>query len=434
MDFPENVFVSTPALQISATACFGAAVIHTFVAKQIAHLRHRFPEGSARHNFLHFLGEIEVVFGFWAFVFLLVSSVFVGMNSSVRYLDNVSFAEPVFVFCIMCMASTKPVLDAARWAIARAAKALSKATSLNLALMEFFTILAIGPILGSFITEPAAMTVCAILAKDFLDARGTSMRFRYAVLGLLFVNISIGGVFTNFAAPPVLMVAGKFGWNSAFMIANFGVKAAVSILLSTILTAVLFRREIALKDSREVAEVQQQSPVWLMAVHIVFMILVVIYHKHIPFFVALFLLFLGWVEVTKEYQSPLRLRESLLVGFFLAGLVTLGNMQAWWLEGALASLGEYQLFFGAAALTAITDNAALTYLGSLVPTLSEAAKYMLVAGSVVGGGLTVIANAPNPAGYGILRDSFGADGISPLYLFLGALPFTIISLLIFGFT
>ncbi len=434
MNFEENVFANTPSLQITATACFVVAVLHTFLAKQVAHLRHRFPEGSARHNFLHFLGEVEVVFGFWAFVFLVVSSFLVGMNSSVRYLDTVSFAEPAFVFCIMCLASTKPILDAARWAIGHAAKSLSKATSLNLALTEFFAIFAAGPILGSFITEPAAMTVSAILAKDFLDARGTSMRFRYVALGLLFVNVSIGGVFTNFAAPPVLMVAEKFGWTSAFMIANFGVKSAMSIVTSTILTTIIFRKEITLKTSQEATEAPQRSPFWLMAVHVAFMLLVVIYHKHIPFFVAIFLLFLGWVEVTKEHQSPLRLRESLLVGFFLAGLVTLGNMQAWWLKEALASLGEYQLFFGTAALTAVTDNAALTYLGSLVPTLSDAAKYMLVAGSVVGGGLTVIANAPNPVGYGILRGSFGDDGVSPLYLFLGALPFTIIALLMFGFT
>jgi hypothetical protein len=58
------------------------------------------------------------------------------------------------------------------------------------------------------------------------------------------------------------------------------------------------------------------------------------------------------------------------------------------------------MYFGATALTAITDNAALTYLGSLVEGVSDQLKYALVAGAVSGGGLTVIANAPNPAGAG----------------------------------
>jgi Na+/H+ antiporter NhaD/arsenite permease-like protein len=87
------------------------------------------------------------------------------------------------------------------------------------------------------------------------------------------------------------------------------------------------------------------------------------------------------------------------------------------------------MFIGATALTAVTDNAALTYLGTLVPNLSDAMKYSLVAGAVAGGGLTVIANAPNPIGYGILNKNLGEDGISPLYLFLGSLPYTLIAII-----
>jgi len=89
------------------------------------------------------------------------------------------------------------------------------------------------------------------------------------------------------------------------------------------------------------------------------------------------------------------------------------------------------VFFGATALTAITDNAALTYLGSLVPGLSDAFKVALVAGAVTGGGLTVIANAPNPAGVAILRSRFDQHTIHPLGLLLGALPPTLVAMLAF---
>ena len=149
------------------------------------------------------------------------------------------------------------------------------------------------------------------------------------------------------------------------------------------------------------------------------------------FFLALFLFFVGWCVVTQEYQDNLKIKESLLVGFFLGGLVTLGSLQGWWLQPLLSKMGDITLFFGATGLTAITDNAALTYLGSLVDGLTDTAKYMLVAGAVTGGGLTVIANAPNPAGYGILSPSFGENGISPIKLLLGALPYTGISVLCF---
>jgi di/tricarboxylate transporter len=65
--------------------------------------------------------------------------------------------------------------------------------------------------------------------------------------------------------------------------------------------------------------------------------------------------------------------------------------------------------------------------------LSDSAKYSLVAGAVSGGGLTVIANAPNPAGYGILKDSFTDSAISPVGLFLAALLPTIIVMICFLF-
>jgi predicted cation transporter len=129
------------------------------------------------------------------------------------------------------------------------------------------------------------------------------------------------------------------------------------------------------------------------------------------------------------------LREGLLVGFFLAGLVTLGSLQEYWLRPLISSLSGSQLYYGATALTAITDNAALTYLGSLVAGIGPDLKYALVAGAVSGGGLTVIANAPNPAGVGILQTAkaFGTEGISPLGLFLGAFVPTLVAIVCFWF-
>ena len=70
-------------------------------------------------------------------------------------------------------------------------------------------------------------------------------------------------------------------------------------------------------------------------------------------------------------------------------------------------------------LTSFNDNAAITYLASLVPGFTDELKYAVMAGAVTGGGLTVIANAPNPAGQSILGRFF-VNGVSPLGLALGA--------------
>jgi hypothetical protein len=50
----------------------------------------------------------------------------------------------------------------------------------------------------------------------------------------------------------------------------------------------------------------------------------------------------------------------------------------------------------------------------------------VLAGAVAGGGLTVIANAPNPAGQSILVSRFGDEGISAVKLFLWAILPTVI--------
>lgn len=414
-----------------ATTFFFVAVLHTLFSARILALARRFQPDSIGHNLLHYLGEVEVVFGFWAFMFMAYVAVSQGMPQTVSYLKSVNFTEAAFVFVIMCMAATRPVIQFARDAIAFLAKILPFPSRFS----YYVTALIVGPLFGSFITEPAAMTVVALLLKEKFYDKRMSEKFKYATLGLLFVNISIGGTLTHFAAPPVLMVASSWNWDTPFMLVHFGWKSALSIVLGTFLTAYYFRKELKQENTKEADRTHEKRvPFWMVVSHFFFIILCVMYHATIPFFLPLFLLFLGWCDVTSKFQNSLKIRESLLVGFFLGGLVVLGGLQGWWLRPLLESLSDIQLFFGATALTAVTDNAALTYLGTLVPNLSDASKYALVAGAVTGGGLTVIANAPNPAGYGILNDSFGDTGISSLKLFLAALPYTIIAILFFLFS
>lgn len=414
-------------IELAATIIFAIAIIHTFLVSKFAKIAHKYPEGSMGENFFHFMAEVEAVFGIWSAVFLGIVMAVEGVSAPVKYLESLNFTEPGFVFVIMAMAGTRPVIKLAEKIII----AISRLVPLPRKMAFYFTALVVGPLLGSFITEPAAMTVTAIILLKNFFSQEMSTKFKYATIGLLFVNISIGGTLSHFAAPPVLMVAGKWGWGMGHMIGYFGYKAAISCVISALAIAFMFKNELTGGFELRPDRSDKMQPLWWITfIHVLFLGLVVLTAHHMVVFLGLFLFFLGFTVVTQEYQDEVQVKSSLMVGFFLGGLIVLGTPQKWWLQPLIAGLSDQVLFFGSTALTGITDNAALTYLGSLVD-LTDSAKYFLVAGAVTGGGLTVIANAPNPAGYGILKDSFGPEGISPLGLLKGALFPTFIAIICF---
>jgi hypothetical protein len=233
------------------------------------------------------------------------------------------------------------------------------------------------------------------------------------------------------------MVASTWGWDTAFMASTFGWKATLAVVVNATVMIFLLRSHLtafdpaAAKGDADADVNAARVPLGVSLIHLAFLAAIVMLAHHPVLFLGLFLFFLGYVQAYERYQNPLILKEAMLVGFFLAGLVVLGGMQQWWLQPIVSSLAPTALFFGALALTAITDNAALTYLGSLIVGMSDQAKYMLMAGAVAGGGLTVIANAPNPAGVALLRRGFDGESVGMLGLLLGALPPTAVAALFF---
>jgi len=416
---PPNV----TAPELVAAVCFGLAVLHTFSTGLFARLAHSQP----RHAGLwHLLGEVEVVFGFWAFVLFAALFWLTGQAAAVDYVEGRNFTEPLFVFVIMVIAASRPILISVMQLVDSLAGLLPNARPVAV----FFLCLSLVPLLGSFITEPAAMTLAALMLRDRFFSQGLSTRLKYAALGMLFVNISIGGTLTHFAAPPVLMVAGPWQWDTAFMFSTFGWKAALAVVINASVLSLLFRRELTAKGlGREAGG--EPMPLTVAAIHMVFLVGVVVFAHHPVVFMGLFLFFLGYTTAYSRHQSPLILREGLLVAFFLAGLVVLGGLQQWWLQPLLTGIEPTALFFLATGLTAITDNAALTYLASLVQGVSDEFKYAIVAGAVTGGGLSIIANAPNPAGIAILKVGFEEQAVSPLKLLVAALAPTSVAALAF---
>jgi len=416
-----------------ATALFFGAVVHTFLTQRFRHWSHVLEErhrtaGPAQGSHagmaarvLHFLGEVEAVFVIWAVPLFWLLAFRKGLPVAVGYFsDKVSYVEPVFVVVIMAIAATRPILQLAERCLGAVARLGGGRPA-----AWWVVILTLGPLLGSFITEPAAMTISALLLSRQFYALGPRPGLAYATLGLLFVNVSVGGALTHFAAPPVLMVAATWGWGALHMLENFGWMAAVGIAVAVGAHYLWFRRDFRQLASTAGAadaagRTEEPVPAWITAVHVAFLAWTVVFAHHPPLLVLALLFFMAFYEVTEDYQSPLALRPAILVGLFLAGLVIHGGLQQWWIEPVLVRLGELPLFFGAMGLTAFNDNAAITYLATLVPALTDGMKHAVVAGALAGGGLTVIANAPNPAGQAILARHF-PEGISPLGLLLGAL-------------
>ncbi len=436
---------------LAATAIFTMAIAHTFLTPKIRHWahvvedRHRADSGARKLTFsdddgnevpevsiggqiLHFLSEVEAVFGIWAVILALTITAFRDWHTAADYIGRkVNFTEPMFVMVIMALASTRPMMRFAERGLFLVASVGGATVS-----AWWLAILIIGPLFGSFITEPGAMTISAILlARQFYHYK-PSPRLSYATIGLLFVNVSVGGTLTHFAAPPMVMAAGPWHWDMLYMLTNFGWKAFVGIVCATLIYYVAFRREFEqmneayLKMGRSVTQGGgAYIPNWIIAVHVGFLVYTVCVAHYPALFIGGFLFYMAFAQATAHYQRKLDLRPPLLVGFFLAGLVVHGGLQSWWLEPVLKSLGRVSLFVWATILTGFNDNAAITYLATLVPGFTEPFKYAVVAGAVTGGGLTVIANAPNPAGQAILQRFF-PDGVSPAKLLVAALIPTLV--------
>jgi Na+/H+ antiporter NhaD/arsenite permease-like protein len=466
LPLPEKIKARAEAqpFNLAATIIFICAILHTFLAGIFQSWSHkveerhreklkatgRTPDKSPYHEageiisfkakLLHFLGEVEAVFALWAIPLLLSAWYFYGWGNVERFVGlDCNFTEPFFVVVIMTISASRPVVRFAEQCLSVVATRLGGGPA-----AWWISVLTLAPLLGSLITEPAAMTISAmLLARKFYELKPGKV-FAYATLGLLFVNISVGGVLTNFAAPPVLMVAAKWNWSSWFMLTHFGGHAVMSIIVCNALYFAVFRgqfKKLADPDDRtregEQALIHwhdrdESVPRWITLTHLAFLGWTVFTAHYPPLFIGGFLFFLAFVHSTEHHQNPVAIRAPLLVGFFLAGLVIHGRCQAWWLEPLLSSNPpDWQLMLGATVLTGFNDNALITFLASQVP-LEHSLKYAVMAGAVAGGGLTVIANAPNPAGQGILKSYFGGT-VNPLGLLLAALIPTAIVMCAFLF-
>jgi hypothetical protein len=420
-------------LQIIGAVLFATAILHTFSVSLIARMTKRFPSHAGLWGLL---SEVEFAFGFWAGVLLVfIALTAIGteegsLHAVTQYLETRNFTEPLFVLAIMIVAASKPVLFFASATV----QGISRILPMPRAVAFYFTALTAVPLLSSFITEPAAMSLAAMILRDSYYNKSMSSRLMYATIGVLFVNISIGGTLTNFAAPPVLMVAHTWKWDSWFMLSNIGWRSALAVFINALVVSLIFRKELS-HFTIECQIKRHDVPIPLVALHLALLGLIVLFAHHPHVFLGVLLMFLAIARAYPHFQNRLILRESLMVSCFLAGLVVLGGQQAWWLGPALESMNDTVAYYGVLAMTPFMDNAAITYMASTVEAgvLSEEFKVALVTGAVAGGGLTVIANAPNPAGQSILQGYFKNGKVSPLGLVAAAAIPTLVATIAYRF-
>lgn len=428
--------VGEDPLRLVEAGIFFLAIVHIFLAPSLHRLGSRLAERARRPaagrsplaarqevaaELLLLLGEVEVVFGLWVIPLFWTLVCFKGWSGAVERLGlNRDFAEAIFVVAVMTVASSRPILRFLDDLLLRVA-ALGRGSVAAC----WFSLVTLGALAGSILTEGGAMTVTALLLGKRFFALGPRPALAYATVGLLFANVSIGGSLTHFAAPPVVLAARAWGWGSGYMFFHFGGKAVVATLLGSLIYLAIFRKEFrrleGLRRRKATEEVSvERTPRWITGVHFSFLAWIVFAAGTPALSLGGLLFFLGFLRVTSPFQDEVSLRQAVLVGFFLAGLELLGSRQSWWINPLLERLNETTLLLSSAAIAAFNDNALVTYLATLVPGLEESAKQAVVAGAISSGGLTVIANAPNPAGQALLSRFF-PEGISPLGLAAGAL-------------
>ncbi|MCE5318366.1 MAG: putative Na+/H+ antiporter [Parachlamydia sp.] len=415
-------------------ACFLLAILHTYAAHRFARRArqrgHRegasmgiVPEGGPEGwkesfwaDLLYFFGEVEVVFGVWCLVIFAVAGWLYGWDSVVAYMGSQDYSEAVYVAVALAMASTYPIMRFADKILSGLAR-LGGGTPLA----WWVLLLTLGPLLGALVKESVAMTIVALLLGRHFFACRPSRGLAYATLALLFTNISVSGLFTNFASSAIVVLSKAWNWDTPFMWQTFGWKGIAGIAASNLIYFGLFHRELRQLKSPKVEEDRQREvPWWVTALHLAFLAWITLNSSLPTVVMGAFVLYLGVYQATASYQKFMDLREPLLIGFFLSSLILISGLQVWWIEPVVEGLHEHGLYLASLMLSAFTHNTSNTLLYSHLPHLTEQVKYLLVSAALVGGGMTIMANGPNLMACSLLNDYFDRE-ISFARLFLASL-------------
>ena len=434
-----------------ATGIFLVAILHTFMAPRFARLAHRVQQGrderararspSLRAEALHFLGEVEVVFGLWAVVLLAAIAAYTGWETAKHYLnDTVNYTEPLFVVVIMALASTRPVVGFAERALRprgrrrrrhagrvvgddpdhrSAARLVHHRTGGD----DDLRAAARAPVLRSATQSHAPQVRDARAAvRQRLDRRHADA-FRRAAGADGGAPVGVGHAVH---AATLRLARGR----SRSSCRRWSYFVVFRRELQALAARPAGRRRGAARRGRGRARRCCRFRRGSTAVHVAFMAWTVVNAHYPALFVGGFLFFLGFARATAPTRARRAARRRCSSASSSPAWSSMAGCRAGGLRRCSASLSELPLFVGATVLTAFNDNALITYLATLVPEPRHELKLAVVQGAVTGGGLTVIANAPNPAGQALLGAFLRRRDLSARAARRGLVP-TLIAVVIF---
>lgn len=429
------------ALQVGASALFFCAIIHIFLTPWLGrlhrlyqHKKMMFPGRWKQYLLLSecfgFLNKIELVFIVWAVPLFVIFVCCEGYRVAMAYFNSRNYVSSLFIMIMLIFLESRPI------------ECLSERIFSNIAKLGYqspkcwwWTIMLFAPLSTFFLKETGAMIIGAtLLAKHFYRFYPSS-RFGYATLGLLFSNISIGGLLTAFSSRALFIILPSVKWGNEIVIKHFCWKAVLSMLISTTIYYFVFKKEFHSFPRSVVnkAVVEDDIPYWVILVHIVLVGLLISTNTIPLFMMAILIFYLGFQRFTIFYQHSINISKTCCVGLFYAGLVIFGELQEWWVLELMHRMSDFGYMLTSYGLSIFLDNALVNYLVHNLPVATDCYLYLVITGCMSAGGLTIISNMPNIVGYLIIKPAFQVPSFSMWRLFISAAVPSVLALLVFWF-
>ena len=420
--------------QLFSTLIFALSIVHVFFTPTIFKAALALQKKQKHHEWqvtietLLLLSEIELVFGLWLIPLFGGYALFYSWSESLGYLTSRDYTEALYMVVIVLIVSASPLITFGEKVLEKIAR-LGKDSPTS----WWWVILCLGPLSSMLLKEPGAMALLAVLlGRKFYHFR-PSNAFKYVTLALLFLNVALSGLLSSFSSRSLYLLTSKRELSTYYMLRTFGWKALLGILLITSVAYLVFRKEFRKFPGRVPAlerGERKKVPLWVTLGHLLFAASVAYVGNQGPLLVLLGLCFLGFYKITAIYQHTHVIKQAFFVGFFFAALLILGELQGWWIREIFPHLEALGTEVATLILSAFIDNAVVIYLVPDIFSLTDPRFYAAVVGSIAAGGLTVIANVPNPIGYTLLSPYFKRK-ISGIGLFTAALIPTLLIFLLF---
>ncbi|WP_348663117.1 putative Na+/H+ antiporter [Chlamydia vaughanii] len=427
------------SLKTGAAILFFCSILHTFLTPWLysqcqlcQHKKMIFPERWKKYlwlsEFYRLVSRVELVFVLWAaplFLWFLYSE---GYKVTMGYFNSRNYVFSLFIVIMLILLESRPIVYFSERIFSNIAKIGRQSPR-----CWWWTLMIACPLSSIFLKETGAMIIAAtLLARNFYKF-SPSPRFAYATMGLLFSNISIGGLTSGLSSRALFIILPSVRWGNSFILKYFCWKSIIAMLISTTIYYLIFRKEFDNfpKVVTNPSMMNERVPKWIICVHII-LVGSVIFARSIPLLMAAILIFyLGFQKFTIFYQHSIRTAKVCFVGLFYAGLVIFGELQEWWVLEIMHRMSDFGYLITSYTLSIFLDNALVNYLVHNLPVATDCFLYLVIAGCMSAGGLTIISNMPNIVGYLIIRPTFPSSSVSLGWLFLSALGPSIISLMTF---